>query len=75
MAIITINYLLRSDAVYMVTGMVVVRKVMSLSGSRHIRAERWKSVDMILSISEERRFIPVMPLLTYPLTARIIGKI
>ena len=35
--IITINYLLRSGAVYTVTGMVVVRKVMSLSGSRHIK--------------------------------------
>ena len=50
MAIITINYLLRSDAVYTVTGMVVVRKVMSLSNSRPIRAERWRNVDMILSI-------------------------
>ena len=75
MVIITINYLLRSGAVYTVTGMVVVRKAMSLSDSRHIRAVLWRNVDMILSISEARRFIPVMPLLTYPLTARIIGKI
>ena len=75
MVIIMINYLLRSDAVYTVTGMVVVRKVMSLSGSRHIRAVLWRNVDMILSISEARRFIPVTLPLTYPLMVRIIGKI
>ena len=75
MAIIMINYLLRSGVVYTVTGMVVVRKVMSLSGSRHIRAVLWRNVDMILSISEARRFIPVTLPLTYPPMVRIIGKI